>query len=192
MAAISVYSPDQRQTLLEIAAASIAYSLKHYKALPVQIVKYQLELQALRATFVTLYLNEKFQGCIGALRAIRPLALDVARNAHSAAFEDPRGGAIREPDLKRLKIIISVLSEAEPMQFKNEADVIAQLRPGVDGVIFEDGGRVGTLLPSVWESLIDPRAFFEHTKLKAGLSAHYWSPTVIVKRYTTESFSNGA
>ena len=184
------YSPEQRQTLLKIAAASIAHGLKHAEALPVQAAKYPPELQVLRATFVTLYLKDEFQGCIGTLRAVRPLVVDVAKNAYAAAFDDPRGGALRESDLKHLKSDISVLSEPQAMQFKSEADVIAQLRPGVDGVIFEDLGRVGTLLPSVWESLSDPRAFFEHTKLKAGLPTTHWSPTVVVKRYTTEIFSS--
>jgi AmmeMemoRadiSam system protein A len=118
--------------------------------------------------------------------------VDVSHNAYAAAFEDPRGRVLKEDDLKDLDIDISVLSEAEPLQFKDEADALAQVRPGIDGLIFQDGGRVGTLLPSVWEALPDKREFFQHVKLKAGLPKTYWSPTVVVKRYTTEMFSNKA
>jgi len=87
-----------------------------------------------------------------------------------------------------MNIHISVLSVPEALVFSSEADAVRQLRPGVDGVVIEENGRSGTLLPSVWESLTEPRAFFNHVKLKAGLPQDYWSPTIQVKRYTTESF----
>ena len=75
------------------------------------------------------------------------------------------------------------------MTFSSEADLLKQLRPGVDGLILEEDGYRGTFLPSVWESLPRPEQFLQHLKLKAGLPSDYWSGTLRVQRYTTESFS---
>jgi len=75
-----------------------------------------------------------------------------------------------------------------PMRFDSEAELVAQLRPGIDGLVLIEGMRRGTFLPSVWEQLPDPWQFLDHLKQKAGLPSGYWSPTVRVERYTTESW----
>jgi hypothetical protein len=41
----------------------------------------------------------------------------------------------------------------------------------------------------VWEQLPDPREFLRHLKRKAGLTDDYWSASLKVYRYETESFS---
>jgi len=63
------------------------------------------------------------------------------------------------------------------------------LRPGQDGLILQDRNARGTFLPTVWKSLPEPEEFLDQLKLKAGLSADYWSETLEVWRYSTESFS---
>ena len=75
------------------------------------------------------------------------------------------------------------------MHFTSEEDLIRQLRPGMDGLILKDGFNRGTFLPSVWESLPQPRDFLQHLKLKAGLPPNHWSDTIKVDRYTAESIS---
>jgi AMMECR1 domain-containing protein len=62
------------------------------------------------------------------------------------------------------------------------------MQPGIDGLILEDGSHRGTFLPSVWDSLPDPESFLRHLKMKAGLPQNYWSDTVTIYRYETESF----
>jgi AMMECR1 domain-containing protein len=74
------------------------------------------------------------------------------------------------------------------MHFRSENDLLAQLRPGVDGLILEEGFRRGTFLPSVWEQLPEAKAFLHHLKLKAGLPVNYWSATISISRYTTHGF----
>ena len=74
------------------------------------------------------------------------------------------------------------------MSFSSEAELIAQLRPNIDGLILNDSAAWGTFLPSVWEQLPEPRDFLTQLKRKAGLPAHYWSDTLKVKRYTTTAF----
>ena len=93
---------------------------------------------------------------------------------------------MREDEYGQLHYHISVLNPAEPIQFSDEQDLLRQLRPGVDGLILEDGKFRGTFLPSVWESLAEPVSFLQHLKQKAGLSANYWSDSLQVQRYTVE------
>jgi AMMECR1 domain-containing protein len=72
------------------------------------------------------------------------------------------------------------------MVFSSEADLLAQLQPGVDGLILSEGPSRGTFLPSVWAELPTPQLFLTQLKRKAGLAADYWSPEVRIWRYTTE------
>jgi AmmeMemoRadiSam system protein A len=88
---------------------------------------------------------------------------------------------------ERLEFHVSVLSPAERMSFTSEQDFLAQLRPGVDGLILEEAGSRATFLPDVWESLPEPRDFVARLKEKAGLAADHWSSRIQVSRYTTRS-----
>lgn len=141
------------------------------------------------ACFVTLNCDDKLRGCIGTLEAFQPLALDVTDNAYSAAFRDPRFSPLTASEFSRIGIHISVLTPALPMTFKSEQDLIEQLHPEIDGLILSLGRQRGTFLPSVWESLPDPRDFLLHLKRKAGLSADFWSDDIRIERYHTISIS---
>jgi AmmeMemoRadiSam system protein A len=146
------------------------------------------ELMEERATFVTLTIGGRLRGCIGMLEACRPLAEDVAANACAAAFEDLRFPPLTRAEFKKIEIHISVLSPPEEMSFSSEADLLSQIRPGIDGLILREGFHRGTFLPSVWEELPAKEEFWEHLKLKAGLPMGYWSDSLRVFRYTTEYF----
>jgi AmmeMemoRadiSam system protein A len=181
-------SAAERETLIDIARHSIAYGLQHGHAAPVTVADYSPALQAVKATFVTLQIQDELRGCIGTLQAYRPLVQDVAENAYAAAFRDPRFPKLSKAEYPRLQYHISILSTPEQVNFKNEQDLITQLRPGMDGLVLEDGHYRGTFLPQVWQSLPDPKNFLRHLKQKAGLPADYWSETINVERYTVEEF----
>ena len=188
-------SPEQRQiadedraTLLDLAQVSIRHGLDEGAALPVRPEDHPERLRVKRATFVTLNRHSQLRGCIGHLEAIQSLVEDVAENAWSAAFRDPRFPPLLPHELAGLKIHISVLTPPEPLSISDEADLLRQIRPGVDGLILKDGLAQGTFLPSVWESLPTVNEFWLHLKHKAGLPGNHWTPTLEVYRYTTESF----
>lgn len=145
-------------------------------------------LNAPGASFVTLRQGGELRGCIGTLEARYALARDVAANAVNAAFRDSRFSPLQESDLGSTEVEVSVLSPMEPLAFRSEEDAIAQLRPGVDGVVLEYRGQRGTFLPQVWEDLSDPRDFLGHLKRKAGLPADFWSPEVRLYRYTVAKY----
>jgi AmmeMemoRadiSam system protein A len=180
-----------KSMLLQIARDAVSSRIRHGcegQGVSLQLKDLPPELAETRATFVTLTLDGDLRGCIGMLEACRPLAEDVAENACAAAFEDPRFEPLSEEELDQIDIHISVLSSPEEMDFSSEADLLDQIRPGVDGLILQDGGRRGTFLPSVWEELPDKDLFWMHLKMKAGLSTTHWSDTLRVFRYTAEYF----
>jgi len=181
-----------RQTLHTLALDSIKYSLDrgtdaHFET-TLSLQNFSEHLQQARATFVTLNINHDLRGCIGTLEARQPLVIDVVQNARSAAFQDPRFGPLRKNEFPLLEVHISVLSIPEPLEFESEQDLLQKIRPGTDGLILTAAGRRGTFLPSVWESLPKVEQFWMHLKNKAGLPADYWSDSIRVERYTTESF----
>ena len=179
---------EHRQLLHDLAYASIKHGLETGEALEIDIKEYPAELQTIRATFVTLHRNLELRGCIGMLKPVRPLVADVAYNAWAAAFADRRFAPLSANELDDLDIHISVLGTPEEIDFVSEDDLVRQIRPDIDGLILEDGYNKGTFLPSVWESLSEPRAFLNHLKLKAGLPANHWSDRIKIQRYTVEEF----
>lgn len=183
----SVVSASDGRLLLRVANESIAHGLAHSQPLAPDPQRYPPSLRQPGASFVTLHLHGELRGCIGSLEAHRPLLADVAHNAFAAAFRDPRFSPLRIDELLPLQIHLSILSAPVPMAFASQDDLLAQLRPGVDGLILADLGRRGTFLPAVWESLPDRQQFLAHLKAKAGLPADHWSNTLRVWRYTTQS-----
>lgn len=145
-------------------------------------------LQEAGATFVTLTEHGDLRGCIGSLEAWRPLRDDVCQNALNAAFRDPRFPPLKKSELDALLVEVSLLSSQQPMTFSSEDDALTQLRPGIDGLVFQTGNHRSTFLPQVWEQLPTPRQFMAHLKRKAGLAENFWSPDVKLYRYTVEKW----
>jgi len=182
-------TPQQQQRLLQVARESIQYSLRHRQALTVDLNACDQQLQQQGASFVTLNKKGALRGCIGTLQSYQSLVSDVAEHARAAAFSDPRFPPLGLDEFADIVISVSVLGKPSAISFSDEEDLISQLRPSQDGLIFEEGGNRGTFLPSVWESLPEPRQFLQQLKRKAGLATDYWSDSLKISRYTTQSFS---
>ena len=180
-------SPQSREALLRVATSAIEHELEDRGPLEIDLSRYAPELQAAGASFVTLRADGELLGCIGTMQAREPLVTNVAKNAVAAAFQDPRFTCNRLTSLGGVDIHISVLSPLELVLVASEAELLARVRPGIDGLLIEDGVYRGTFLPAVWENLPDPVEFLAHLKYKAGLPTDYWSPTLKVYRYTAES-----
>jgi AmmeMemoRadiSam system protein A len=184
----STLCEEEHILLHRIAREAVEYGLRKGGHLPVDASRYPRPLREPGASFVTLKKHGELRGCIGSLEAYRPLVEDVAHNAYAAAFSDPRFTPLSEAELIDVEFHISVLTPAVQMYFESEADLLRQIQPGIDGLVLEDGGHRGTFLPSVWESLPDAAQFLQHLKMKAGLPADYWSDSLKVSRYASESF----
>ncbi|MDQ6924187.1 MAG: AmmeMemoRadiSam system protein A [Pseudomonadota bacterium] len=140
-------------------------------------------LEAPGATFVTLFKDGMLRGCIGTIEARRPLGIDVRANAVAAAFDDPRFPRLGADEFRDTSVEVSLLSAPEAMTADGEQALLAQLRPGIDGVVLEFAGRRATFLPQVWDTLCEPAEFLAELKRKAGLPIDFWSSAVHISRY---------
>jgi AMMECR1 domain-containing protein len=89
-----------------------------------------------------------------------------------------------------MTVKVSVLSTLEPFAVESYDDLVARLRPGVDGVVVADRHRRATLLPSVWRQLPEPAGFVAALWQKAGLRPGSWPEGVRLLRYTTVEFTD--
>jgi AmmeMemoRadiSam system protein B/AmmeMemoRadiSam system protein A len=143
------------------------------------------------ATFVTLTRDGQLRGCIGSLKAARPLGVDVAENARGAAFRDPRFPRVAADEWPRCRVEVSLLSAPKRIEFADDADLLAQLEPGVDGLILECDGKRSTFLPQVWEGLPEKRSFLAELVKKAGLPADTRLTRCRISRYRVAKFHEG-
>ncbi len=171
---------DRGIVLLRLARAAIAQALGR-----TMVVRDDAAwLQEPGASFVTLTLHRQLRGCIGSLQAQRRLLDDVRANAVAAALRDPRFAPLVAHELDSVRIGVSLLSPLQPLRFRDEADALAQLQPGIDGLVFECKGHRSTFLPQVWEQLPEPRDFMGQLKAKAGFATDFWDVTVRLQRYS--------
>ena len=175
-------SEEERAVLLSLARRSIEAALEGRR--PPSPERMTPALATECGAFVTLEKNGALRGCIGYVRAYRPLSQTVSEMAVQAALHDPRFPPVTAGELDDITIEISVLSPLVPVNDVSEIEV------GRDGLVIQDGGRSGLLLPQVatdhgW----DTRTFLEHTCMKAGLPPDAWRQEgVNVLRFTADVF----
>lgn len=180
-------TPQQGVLLLNLARKSIGEYLRTRHQLQPSHEGIDAPLLEWKACFVTLLLHGELRGCIGSLEPRESLLDNVAHNAVSAAFSDPRFSPVTADEFPLLHIDISVLGTPAVMNIQDEASLVRQLRPGVDGLILHaPNGARATFLPSVWEQLPDPQDFVMHLKRKAGLPANYWHEGMRAERYEVQ------
>lgn len=168
-------------TLIDLARRSIAIRLGIEHPAPA------LDDHALRepaATYVTLRRENRIRGRTGTLRAHRALADDIIANAVAAACSDPRFDPLSRDEFADTRIEICLLSGIEPIRVDEEAALLARLRPGIDGLIFEYGRHHSSFLPEVWKDVADAGEFFAQLKYQAGLPPDFWDRSVKIGRFT--------
>lgn len=126
------------------------------------------------SSFITLTENGELRGCVGALQAYQSLAEDVREHAVAAALKDYRFPRVEPGELAKIKIEVSRLTKPQPLVYTSAADLLAKIRPDVDGVVLRDGLRQATFLPQVWEQIPDKAEFFEHLCAKLGVAPDLW------------------
>jgi AMMECR1 domain-containing protein len=87
-----------------------------------------------------------------------------------------------------LRGCIGSLQACNPLIDDSEADALAQLRPNVDGIVFEYGSYRSTFLPQVWENLPQPQQFLAQLKRKARVPENFWAEDVKLSRYTVSKW----
>ncbi len=183
-------SSAEKEILLKLARRSIECAAAG-KALP-DIPPQDLTpaLAAPGAAFVTLTIDGRLRGCIGALEPYQGLAEDVREHAADAATNDYRFPAVRPAEVERLHIEISRLTTPRPLEYATPEELPGRLRPGIDGVVLRDGSRRATFLPQVWQSLPLPEVFLNQLCQKMGAPASLWRQKLLtVLVYQVEEFA---
>ncbi len=173
--------------LVALARAAVEHGVLRGALLSVDLSAHPEPFRSPGASFVTLRRSGALRGCVGSLAPRRPLVADVAHNAFAAALEDRRFAPLVAAELEALDVHVSVLGPLEPLPVGSEAELLARLRPGVDGLVLRQGRRQATFLPAVWETLSEPHAFVHELRRKAGLPLQGWPDDLEVLRYRVES-----
>jgi len=180
-------SPEDGGRLLRLARQTAEAHVRGL-ALPPPLDIHKAPFNEYRGLFVTFRVDGNLRGCMGAFHADQPLGALVQEIALNS-LADPRFifNRIGSAELQRLHVEVSILS---PM--KRSRDPLAELVPGVHGVLIRLGGRGGCFLPQVATEMgWDGRQMLEQCcSHKAGLPASAWQdPSAEVYLFTAQIFS---
>ncbi len=180
---------DQGRLLLKVARQAIEQELFARKGEGADETTFPPVFRERRGTFVTLTENGQLRGCIGHIIPQETLIEGVQENAINAAFRDPRFHPLRPDEWKNVKIEVSILTDPKPLSYTDGKDLLAKLRPGIDGVIIKKGYHQATFLPQVWDQLPDKKEFLTHLCYKAGLDGDAWkNGDLEVSTYQVQAF----
>lgn len=174
-------TPARREALLELARRTLDSYLRDGTIPPYETD--DPHLRRLSGAFVTIREDGELRGCIGHLRADRPLYRVVQEMAVAAATEDPRFPPLTREELERVQLEISVLSPFHRLTDPTQIEV------GTHGLLILKGDRQGLLLPQVAvEEGWDREAFLEGLCRKAGLPTSCWREGAALYTFTAVVF----
>jgi AmmeMemoRadiSam system protein A len=182
-------TPEECSVLLKQARQALTLGVNGTPLKALNLEDFPPKLREPGATFVTLTINGQLRGCVGALEPYQPLVEDVREHALAAALRDFRFSPVRPDELAEISIEVSRLTTPQPFTYKDPAELLAKLRPGIDGVVLSDGLRRATFLPQVWEKLPSAEMFLEHLCQKMGAPADLWRKKLLeIYLYQVEEF----
>ena len=180
---------DEQQILLRLAREALERGVKGEALPPADLSSLPPSLREEGSSFVTLTARGQLRGCVGSLEPYEALARDVQEHAIGAALNDPRFPPVREHELQGIQIEVSRLTRPVPLDYTDAEDLLAKLRPHVDGVVLRDEFRRATFLPQVWEKISDPAEFMDNLCYKMGASPDRWRTKHLeVLTYQVEEF----
>jgi hypothetical protein len=145
------------------------------------------------ACFVSLHSADgELRGCVGRLEPEHLLRDALRVNACAAAFRDSRFPPLAADEWQGLRIEVSLLGPLQPLPACDEAEALAAMRPGEDGLVLSWRDQRAVLLPQVWEQLPAPSAFLAALKHKAGLRSHFWDDDVRLERFEVRHYGGSA
>ena len=167
-------STDDKRWLLRLARGALEAAVQGDDLPRVDPSALPAVLTRRASCFVTLTMGGRLRGCIGGLAAERPLYEDVQLRAAQAGLRDYRFPPVARDELSEIELEVSVLTTPTPISYNSPDDLAAQLRPGVDGVVLQQGARKATFLPQVWQHAPEPERFLGMLCEKLGLPAGAW------------------
>lgn len=159
---------EEKKILLETARKSINSVFTKEKIPEPDYEKHPI-FGSHAGAFVTLTQQKALRGCIGYITSDQPLFKTVCEAAVQASQGDPRFTSVRQEEITNLSIEISILSEPFLLNSYDEIEI------GKHGLILEEKGRRGLLLPQVpVEHHMNRDQYLDSICRKAGFPADYW------------------
>ncbi len=176
-----MFTQEQQQFLLTLAREAVRSAVTREPM--ARTAEAEAPFTQPLGAFVTLHKAGDLRGCIGFPEPVYPLYETIIRSGISAALRDPRFPPVSSGELHALHIEISVLS---PLRQATPEEV----EVGTHGLVIEQGGFRGLLLPQVpvewgWTR----EEFLAQTCRKAGLPADAWRTGATLYTFTAEVFS---
>lgn len=160
---------------LEIARKTIDLWVRKHEMYKPE--NYLQEFDEKSGIFVTLHTfpGKELRGCIGFPEPIYPLIKAIQEAAIAAATHDSRFEPLKEEELNKVIIEVSILTKPELIKVEDPIDYVKNIQTGRDGLIVRKGFYSGLLLPQVAEEYKwDAEEFLGQTCMKAGLSPDSW------------------
>jgi uncharacterized protein len=180
---------EEQKILLRLAREALECGVRRESLPPLDPSALTATLVELGASFVTLTVGGDLRGCVGALEAYQPLVDDVREHAIAAALNDFRFHPVMPEELKGINVEVSRLTAPVPFEYQTPEELLARLRPHVDGVVLRDGARRATFLPQVWDTLPEPARFLDQLCYKMGAAPDLWRKKhLTVQIYQVEEF----
>jgi uncharacterized protein (TIGR00296 family) len=175
---------------LEIARKTInLWILKGEKYIP---EKYPESFNEKAGVFTTIhtYPGRKLRGCIGYPEPFMPLIRSLINSAIHAT-KDPRFEPLKEEELDKIIVEVSILTRPKRLKVKKPEDYLQMIKIGRHGLIVRKWSLSGLLLPQVaTEHGMDSKTFLEHTCMKAYLPMDAWQdPATSVYCFESHIFS---
>jgi len=178
------FSLKEKRLLFKLARESIEEKLFDKQPTEIDTDKYPT-LKSKCGAFVTLTIAGQLRGCIGYITSNNPLYITIKDAAVGAAYGDPRFANLTKTEYEQVDLEISVLSEPFPMNSYDEIEL------GKHGLILEEKGRRGLLLPQVpIEHGMTKEQYLSAICRKAGVPQDLWQERVLnILLFTATVFS---
>lgn len=163
-------SIDEGKLLVKIARDVIE---SHVKGGKYELPEIPDSFKKKRGIFCTLTIKGELRGCIGVPYPEMQL-IDALVDSAKSACHDPRFPVLRDDELKKIKIEISVLTEPEAVESNSTEELLKKIKPREDGIIIKYGFSSALFLPQVWEQLPEKEDFLSQLCMKAGLYPDTW------------------
>jgi uncharacterized protein (TIGR00296 family) len=126
--------------------------------------------------FVTIntYPALDLRGCIGFPGPSYPL-LEALEHAARSACHDPRFKSLKESELEKVVVEVTILTPPEPMIVDKREELLNVIKIGKHGLMLEYKGRRGVFLPQVpveWDWNVTE--YLENLCMKAGIPKDKW------------------
>lgn len=166
-------SLTQAKKLIKLAKDSILSYLENKEIKVCEDIK--KEFKDKRGVFVSIYVQDELNGCIGYPEPVLSLYDAVIKASKGAAFEDSRFLPLTKEQFKKMRIELSVLTKPKEIEVKKYTEYPSKVKIGKDGLMIRDKFGSGLLLPQVavefgWNS----EEFLNNTCIKAGLEPDCW------------------